>query len=304
MRTKQASHFALLTAAIAGLALGAAAPALAQLEPCPADLTAVIGPVEGAFECASPMGTDVQLDGTGSSVGTNISYLWTTNDGAVFDDDTSLTPIGTFGLGTTEVTLTVTCVDDMGEVSTQAMTEVEVEDTTPPTISAYVDRDCLWPPNHKYQTVNAMLEASDSCDPNPVLDLDSVVSNEPDNGIGDGNTTQDILLGSDDLTFDLRSERQGPNSGRVYTATWSATDASGNFSTDSVMIIVPHDMGGVDNDSMCKASNQAAEDALSAASQPPDTSVKNGKSKKDKSNKGNAKGKSKSSKGKAKGKNK
>lgn len=287
MKMAHSSRSAFLAAAAAVLALCIATPALAQnggLEPCPPDLTAVIGTI-APVECASTTGTDVQLDGTGSSVGTNITYLWTTSDGAVFDDDTSLTPIGTFQVGTTEVTLTVSCTDDLGTVDMQAMTDVVIQDTTPPTISVELDKTCLWPPNHKYQKINAMVEAEDTCDPNPVVALESVVSNEPDNDIGDGNTTEDILLGDDGFSFNLRSERQGPGSGRVYTATYSATDAAGNFTEDSVMITVPHDMGNVDNRALCKSSNKAAKMAMKAAIKA-------------------AKAEAKSNNGKAKGKNK
>lgn len=257
MKKAHFSRFASFLAAAAIVAFCAVPRASAQEPTCPTDLTAVIGPI-APVECSSTMGTDVQLDGTGSSVGTNITYLWTSSDGAVFDDDTSLTPIGTFDVGPTTVTLTVTCTDALGEVTTQAMTDVLIQDTTPPTITAMVDQTCLWPPNHKYHKINAMVEAEDTCDPDPVVALDSVESNEPDNDIGDGNTSNDILLGSDDSMFMLRSERQGPGSGRVYTATYSATDAAGNFSTDSVMITVPHDMGNVDNRALCKSSNRAA----------------------------------------------
>jgi len=286
MKMAHSSRSAFLPAAVAVLALCAATPALAQDgATCPPDLTAVIGAI-APVECASTTGTDVQLDGTGSSVGTNITYLWTTSDGAVFDDDTSLTPIGTFQFGVTQVTLTVTCTDAAGAIFTeQAMTDVTIQDTTPPTISVELDKTCLWPPNHKYHKINAMVEAEDACDPNPVVALESVVSNEPDNDIGDGNTTEDILLGDDGFSFNLRSERQGPGSGRVYTATYSATDAAGNFTEDSVMITVPHDMGNVDNRALCKSSNKAAKMAMKAAIKA-------------------AKAEAKSNNGKAKGKNK
>ncbi len=284
MKMAQRSKFTFMLALAAAMAFSTAVPASAQAGPveelCPVDLTAVVGPVT-AMECASTAGTDVQLDGTGSSVGTNITYLWTTSDGVVFDDATSLMPMGTFPLGTTTATLTVTCTDSIGTVMTSAMTDVVIEDTTPPTISVAVDKTCLWPPNHKYHKINAMVDAQDVCDPNPVIALDSVVSNEPDDDIGDGSTTEDILLNGDDSMFQIRSERQGPGSGRVYTATYSATDASGNFTNDSVMITVPHDMGNVDNRLVCKSSNMAAKLAQKTAAMA------------GKSNNGKAKGKNK-----------
>jgi hypothetical protein len=229
---------------------------------CPALLDAVIGPID-PIECASSEGTEVQLDGSGSSVGADISYLWTA-PGVLFDNDTSLTPLGTFLLGSTPVTLTVTCDDGINPPTVAvAVMDVEIVDTTLPTISALADKTCLWPPNHKYHQITMAVDAQDTCDPAPVVVLGSVVSNEPDNDIGDGNTINDVMLGEDDLAFSLRSERQGPGSGRVYTATYTATDASDNFTDAFVLVTVPHDMG--QGKGTCDLKNRAAKDALKAA---------------------------------------
>jgi hypothetical protein len=76
--------------------------------------------------------------------------------------------------------------------------------------------------------------------------LTSLVSNEPDDGSGDGSTVDDIQgaeIGTDDRTFLLRAERMGRGSGRIYTATYNTTDASGNYTDGVVEILVPHDMG-------------------------------------------------------------
>jgi hypothetical protein len=81
--------------------------------------------------------------------------------------------------------------------------------------------------------------AYDICDPSPKISFVSISSNEPDNGIGDGNTIDDIVI-VNDFTFNLRAERSGTGSGRIYTVTYKATDISGNFATGTVTIIVPH----------------------------------------------------------------
>jgi endo-1,4-beta-xylanase len=38
----------------------------------------------------------------------------------------------------------------------------------------------------------------------------------------------------------LRAERAGNSDGRVYTLTFQATDASGNSTTVTVTVVVPH----------------------------------------------------------------
>jgi hypothetical protein len=42
----------------------------------------------------------------------------------------------------------------------------------------------------------------------------------------------------------LRSERMGTGNGRVYTITLKLTDASGNVSTATVKVSVPHSQNG------------------------------------------------------------
>jgi predicted extracellular nuclease len=113
-------------------------------------------------------------------------------------------------------------------------------DATPPTLSATASPSRLWPPNHKYVTVQATVAVSDDRDPTPSVTLLSVTSNEPDNAPGgdDGNTRNDIVIVDDD-TFRLRAERSDSGSGRVYTITYLATDACGNTTTASATVRVP-----------------------------------------------------------------
>ena len=111
-------------------------------------------------------------------------------------------------------------------------------DDVDPTLSVSVTPNVLWPPNHRYVTVQATVTASDNYDPSPEVDLLSVTSNEPDNGPDDGNTTEDIAIVDDD-TFRLRAERQESGTGRIYTITYRATDDCGNSTTRSATVRVP-----------------------------------------------------------------
>lgn len=111
---------------------------------------------------------------------------------------------------------------------------------TPPTLNVTASPSNLFPPNHKYKTVNASVTASDNSGIAPTVTLVSVSSNEPDNAPGDadGNTTNDIVIVDKD-TFRLRAERSETGTGRIYTLTYRATDACGNTTTASATVAVP-----------------------------------------------------------------
>jgi hypothetical protein len=145
-----------------------------------------------------------------------------------------------FADGTT--TVTFTAKDDDNNTS-QCTAKVKVQDTTPPVINVVLSRDVLWPPNHKLSTITANVTVTDICDPNPTFVLTSITSNEPDNGLGDGDTANDIQgtnLGTADTQFQLRSERAGTGTGRVYTITYTASDVSGNTAQSVTTVRVPH----------------------------------------------------------------
>ncbi|MFC1799848.1 FlgD immunoglobulin-like domain containing protein, partial [Candidatus Eisenbacteria bacterium] len=124
---------------------------------------------------------------------------------------------------------------------------VDLVDITPPEIEVELSRYVLWPPNHKMATIIATVEATDNCDPDLAITLVSITSDEPDNGLGDGNTVDDIQgadFGTEDYEFQLRSERQGGGDGRVYTIVYRATDFAGNSTDNTVYVRVPHDQSG------------------------------------------------------------
>jgi hypothetical protein len=120
------------------------------------------------------------------------------------------------------------------------ITGLAVCDEIPPTLEVTVTPDSLWPVNHKYVDVVATVIASDNFDPNPTISLVSVTSNEPDDDLGDGKTTDDIVI-LDDFSFMLRAERSGKGDDRVYTLTYQVTDACGNTTLASVTVTVPRD---------------------------------------------------------------
>ena len=119
---------------------------------------------------------------------------------------------------------------------------LNVCDEIAPTLEVSVTPDRLWPVNHKYVEVMATVIAADNFDPYPTVTLVSVTSSEPDDGLGDGDTPNDIVI-VDDFTIKLRAERAGGDEDRIYTITYQVTDSCGNLTLATATVIVPHDMG-------------------------------------------------------------
>ena len=150
------------------------------------------------------------------------------------------TPPGPYDLGDTDVLLIVT--DDKGAFDTCEATVTVVDEGAPKISSVTASPNKLWPPNHKMVPVVLAIDATDNCDLKPVCQIISVESNEPVDGLGDGNTVPDWVI-TDDLTVKLRAERSGAGYGRAYTIAVECTDSSENCSTDTVMVTVAHDEG-------------------------------------------------------------
>jgi hypothetical protein len=111
-------------------------------------------------------------------------------------------------------------------------------DTTPPAITGLTtDKASLSPPNHKLVDVSVSYSVVDAVDPAPRCTL-SVTSNEPIDGTGDGDTAPDWIV-LDTHRVQLRAERAGTGSGRVYTLGLTCSDASGSAATKSVTVRVP-----------------------------------------------------------------
>ena len=112
-------------------------------------------------------------------------------------------------------------------------------DAVAPTITgASADQSELWPPNHKMQDINLSYQVADNFDEDPVVTI-SVTSNEAVDEPGSGNTSPDWEIVSDTMVR-LRAERAGTGTGRIYTITITATDATGNTASTSVTVGVPH----------------------------------------------------------------
>ena len=112
----------------------------------------------------------------------------------------------------------------------------------PDTSGAYADKDCLWPPNHKFVNVNILGVTDPDGDP-VTITIDSITSDEPtasDKGSGGKKHSPDASgVGTD--TASVRAERSGKGDGRVYQINFTANDGNGGIALGSVEVSVPHD---------------------------------------------------------------
>jgi large repetitive protein len=142
----------------------------------------------------------------------------------------------TFPLGETEVVCTAT--DDFGQEAVGTFT-VTVSDTIDPMIgSISATPDVLAPPNHRLIDIEVTVEATDVVDPVPACRVFDVTANEPILGAGSGHTDFDWRI-TGALEVELRAERSGEGTDRVYKVHVVCTDASGNNARGSVEVTVP-----------------------------------------------------------------
>ena len=151
----------------------------------------------------------------------------------------------TFPVG--ETTVTCTATDEAGNESTSSF-KVTVKDNEPPIITTISDPITLWPPNHKYETIDLfqlVTSVTDNCASLAIEDIHitKVTCDEPEDvkGNGDGKTVDDIIINNDCQSVQLRSERQGGGNGRVYTIHLTIEDGNGNIGDATCQVTVPHD---------------------------------------------------------------
>jgi hypothetical protein len=198
-------------------------------------------------ECTSPEGVEITLDGTGSSDPDSsnnpdpdsrfalVQWQQGGRTGPLVGEALQVTLPQ--GVGTT-AQYVLRVIDAEGQAD-EDTTEVHVADTNAPTITEVTAKPhVLRLPQHQMVPVTVAAAVTDACDPKPVCTLTSVASNEPENGTGDGDTGPDWQL-TGPLTVNLRAERAGTGSGRVYTLTVACHDAAGNTTQDTTTVTVP-----------------------------------------------------------------
>jgi PKD repeat protein len=136
-------------------------------------------------------------------------------------------------------TVTYFAVDNAGNQEAPKTLSVRI-DRTPPVLSGLPGAGCtLWPPDHKLIRVATVMASDALSGIAPGSFVVSASSNEQPLATGSGHTSPDIVVTGGSV--DLRAERSGTGSGRVYTITVSASDMAGNASTATATCTVPHD---------------------------------------------------------------
>ena len=95
----------------------------------------------------------------------------------------------------------------------------------------------LWPPNHKMVPVTLNVQASDD----HALVSTEIIDVRSNEGSHPGKKGADWRI-TGPLTLELRAERLGHGTGRIYTITVQCEDDGGNVTTEEVTVVVPHDM--------------------------------------------------------------
>ncbi|HEX7961459.1 MAG TPA: hypothetical protein VF493_16165, partial [Terriglobales bacterium] len=134
---------------------------------------------------------------------------------------------------------TATCSDVAGNSASATVSGINI-DKTAPSVSCTAMPNVLWPPDHTLIPVSTSVNLSDSLSGADAFNLTSAVSNEPDSGSGD---IQGFSVGSPSTKGQLRAERLGSGTGRIYTLTYSGTDRAGNSASCTTTVSVPHDQG-------------------------------------------------------------
>ena len=197
---------------------------------------AVFTLVNGTVSDTTPPVIDATLTGTanGDWYTSNVGVSWSVSEP---DSDVSTSGCETQSVTSDTSGVTFTCTATSAGGTTSSSVTIKRDTTGPAIASATASPAMLWPPNNKMVAVTVSANASDAGAGLASCIIDSVSSNE-----GGSAHEPDVQL-TGDLTLNLRAEREGRGSGRVYSIQVSCRDAAGNTSARTTTVTVPHDRG-------------------------------------------------------------
>ena len=182
----------------------------------------------------------------------DVTVSWSVSDA----ESAIVTPVCTATVSGDSAGATVTCDATNGAgLSSSSSVTIRI-DKSQPVLAGMPTASCsLWPPNKKMVQVATITAtaglasfspasrtpATPSNGPSGLASFDvTAVSNEPADG------GPDIVISGSGLqprTVQLRADRLGNGTGRVYTITATATSGAGVVSTSTATCTVPHDQG-------------------------------------------------------------
>jgi Tol biopolymer transport system component len=177
----------------------------------------------------------------------NVTVLWICTDslsGAV--SPAVAQTISTEGVN---LSATGTCFDNAGNSASNTQSGIKIDKTAPTmTLKPFLTP---FPNDHKYRSLRVadiVASVSDNLTGLSVNDvvIEIVTSDEVDNAAGndDGNTIDDILIGTNCKSLQLRGERDGTKNGRVYVVTLLVRDAADNVTRAEYKVSVPVSQNG------------------------------------------------------------
>jgi RHS repeat-associated protein len=149
-------------------------------------------------------------------------------------------------------------------------------DTIAPDATLTLTPNILWPPDHKFVDIHAQLAIHDLVDPRPAVTLLSITSNESQAGPGNHDGDIQAALGTDTRDFQLRAERFGDGTGRVYTVTYLVRNAAGNGRVVAGFVVVPHDQGHGEGEALLNSLGPPTPPGLSDLQTGTVTKIENG----------------------------
>lgn len=189
--------------------------------------------------------TTVTLDGSGSSDADNdpLTFQWSATSvppgsSAVLSDSSAVNATLNADVPGSYIIQLIVNDETMDSAPDSVIiTGLQTDNVAPDCSSVYPSDQLLWPPNHKFMTVDILGITDVDGDRVDVVVTD-ITQDEPVKGKGDGNTSPDAIIL--DGGVKLRSERSGKGNGRVYEIHISATDTQGASCEAAVIVGVPH----------------------------------------------------------------
>ena len=176
--------------------------------------------------------------GTNGWYRSNVTVTWTVTDaesGIASSTGCSSTTLSNDIAG---VTLTCSAINGAGLRGSVPLS-IKIDKTAPP-ITGLPTNCTLWPPDHTLVQV-ATVSSADALSGLAAFNV-SGTSNEPANSREDGDTAPDVVITGSGLAprvVQLRAERSGIGTGRIYTITATASDQAGNIVSANATCKVP-----------------------------------------------------------------